>query len=91
MTERSAPELDMTLEGEFVSPPRLPITSRILVWVILIAVIAGSLTLAAFALWLALLIFPIALGAAIIAWVLFKFQVWRGQKSLGGQGDLWRT
>ncbi len=81
----------MTLEGEFVPPPKVPIASKVLVWAILIAAIAGALTMAAFALWLALLIFPIALGAAFVAWVLFKFQVWRGQKSLGGQGDLWRT
>jgi len=84
------PELDMNLEGEFVSPPRPPIVTKILLWAIVIAIVAGAFVLAAFALWLALMILPIALGAAVIAWGLFRFQVWRAGKSLSGQRDLWR-
>lgn len=80
----------MTLNGEFVSPPKAPITSRILLWAIIIAVIGGALSLAAFALWLALLILPVAFGAAVIAWGIYRFQAWRAAKSLGGQRNLWR-
>ncbi len=81
----------MTLNGEFVPPPRVPIGSRILLWAIIIAVIGGALSLAAFALWLALLILPVALAAGVIAWGLYRFQVWRAGKSLGGQRNLWRS
>ena len=80
----------MTIEGEFVSPPTAPISSRILLWAIVVAVLAGALCLAAFALWLALLILPVAAGAAIVAWAMYRYRVWRIQKSLGGQPGLRR-
>ncbi len=80
----------MTLEGDFVAPPRPPVLTRILLWAIVLAVVAGALSLAAFALWLALLILPIAFAAGVCAWAIYRFQVWRAQKSLGSQRDLWR-
>lgn len=80
----------MTLEGEFVSPPKLPVTSRILVWAVIVAVITGALSIAAFALWLALLILPVALGAAVIAWAMFQYRVWRAQRSFSSQRNVWR-
>jgi hypothetical protein len=84
------PELDMTLEGEFVSPRKPPVSTRIMIWAIVIALIAGGLSLAALALWLALIILPVALGAAIVAWAMFRYRMWRAQRSLGGQRNLWR-
>ena len=90
MKDRRPPELEMTIEGEFVSPPTPPITpisSRILLWAIVVAVVAGALCLAAFALWLALLILPVALGAGVVAWGMYRYRLWRAQKSLGGQRD----
>ena len=81
----------MTLTGDFVSPPKAPIGSRLLLWAIIIAVIGGALSLAAFALWLALLILPVALAAGVIAWGIYRFQAWRAAKSLGGQRNLWRS
>ena len=80
----------MTLEGEFVSPPVAPISSRILMWAFVIAVIAGALSLAAFALWLALLILPVALGAAAIAYAMFRYRIWRARHSVSGQRGVWR-
>ena len=79
----------MTLEGEFVTPPRPPIISRILLWALILAVIAGAITIAALALWLAMLVLPIAVGAAVVAYVIFRYQAWRAQKSLGGQRNVW--
>ena len=80
----------MTLDGQFVSPPRAPVSSRILVWAVVIAVMAGALSLAALALWLALLILPVAIGAAVVAWLLFRYRVWRAQRSMAGQQNIWR-
>lgn len=90
MKQNQPPDLEMTLEGEFISPPVAPISSRILLWAIIVAVMAGALTIAAFALWLALLILPVAVGAGIVAWGLFRYRLWRAQKSLGGQRSVWR-
>jgi hypothetical protein len=90
MNQRRPPELDMTINGEFVSPPKVPISTRILMWAIIIAVLAGALSLAAFALWVALLILPVAFGAAVVAWAIFRYRIWRAQRSFGGQRKVWR-
>jgi hypothetical protein len=90
MTKPNPTELNMTLEGEFVSPPTAPISSRILMWAIIVAVMAGAIALAAFALWIALLILPVAIGAAVLAWGAYRYRMWRGQASLGRQRSVRR-
>lgn len=90
MDQRRPPELDMTINGEFVSPPKVPISSRILMWAMVIALLAGALSLAAFALWVALLILPVALGAAAVAWVMFRYRAWRAQRAMGSHRNVWR-
>ncbi len=90
MNQRRPPELDMTVEGELVSPPTAPISSRILMWAIVIAIITGALSLAAFALWLALLILPVAFGAAVVAYGVFRYRVWRSQHAVSAQRGVWR-
>lgn len=72
----------MRLDGTFRTPPqpaRPPLASRIFFWAVLVAVAAAALSIAAFALWIALIILPVALGAAVIAWLAFRFQVWRAR------------
>jgi hypothetical protein len=88
--QRRPPDLDMTVDGEFVSPPRPPLSTRIMFWAVIVALIAGGLSLAALALWVALIILPVALGAAVIAWAMFRYRIWRAQHSFGGQQNLWR-
>jgi len=90
MSDRYPPELDMRADGSFRLPPRPPILTRIFIWAAVIAVIAGGLAAAAFALWLALILVPVALLAAVIAWLAFRFQLWRARSSVGGQRDVWR-
>ena len=90
MNQRRPPELDMTLNGEVVAPPTAPISSRILLWAIIVAIMAGALCVAAFALWLALFILPVALGAAVVAWGMYRYRLWRMQKSVSGQRSVWR-
>ncbi|MEA2726113.1 MAG: hypothetical protein QOF70_588 [Acetobacteraceae bacterium] len=90
MNQRRPPELDMTINGEFVAPPTAPISSRILMWAIVVAVLAGALSLAALALWVALIILPVAFAAAVVAWAMFRYRVWRAQRSMAGHRNLWR-
>ncbi|HEY4043560.1 MAG TPA: hypothetical protein VGM32_17165 [Rhodopila sp.] len=80
----------MTIDGEFVSPPTVPISSRILMWAVVTAIVAGALSLAAFVLWLALLILPVAFAAAVIAWVMFRYRLWQAQREATAQRGLWR-
>jgi membrane protein implicated in regulation of membrane protease activity len=91
MNQHRPPELDMTIDGEFVSPPTPPLSSRIMLWAFIIAVIAGALSLAAFALWLAMLVLPVALGAAAIAWVTYRYRIWRAQKTFSRQREVGRA
>jgi hypothetical protein len=89
MERRKPPELEMTLEGEFVSPPTPPLSTKIMFWAIVIAVLAGALTLAALALWVALLVLPIAVGAALIGYIMFRYRMWRAGQLGGGQRGVW--
>jgi hypothetical protein len=70
--------LDMTPEGEFVTPKvhstwplRLGIGAAIL------AVTTASLLVAALFLWVASILLPVALVAAAVAYGAFRFQAWR--------------
>jgi hypothetical protein len=90
MNQRRPPELDMTINGEFVVPPKPPISTRILMTAIVIAVLAGALCVAAFALWIALIILPVAFAAGIVAWAMFRYRVWRAQQDMSVQPDVWR-
>jgi len=90
MNQRQPPELDMTIDGEFVAPPKVPISSRILMWAIVTAVMAGAICLAAFALWIALIILPVAFGAAVVAWAVLRYRVWSAQRPVGGRQDVGR-
>jgi hypothetical protein len=90
----------MSPDGSFRGPARPPLTARVGGVALLLAAVAGAAGLAALALWLALALIPIALGAALVAWAAFRFQVWRARgrapagavpaHSVGGQPDLFR-
>jgi hypothetical protein len=83
--------LDMTLQGDFVAPPASPVAGRVLAVAVLVAVLAGALALAALLLYLALVLIPVMIGAGLIAYAAFRWQVWRARRaSLGGQRDLFR-
>jgi hypothetical protein len=90
MSKHRPPELEMTINGEFVEPATVPLSTRILVGAIVIAIVAGALSLAALALWLALLILPIAFGAGVVAYGVFRYRLWRAQQTIQGNRDLWR-
>ncbi len=80
----------MTIEGEFVTPPSAPIANRIMLWAIVVAVLAGALAIAALALWFALMILPVAVGAGLVAYGIYRYRLWRMQSALAGHRNLWR-
>jgi Flp pilus assembly protein TadB len=83
--------LDMTPDGDFARPRQVPFTTRLLGAAILVAVIAGAVALASLALWIALTLIPIALAAALIAYVMLRWKLWRARRaSFGGQRDVFR-
>lgn len=80
----------MLPDGSFRQPASPPILTRIFLWAVAIAVIAGGLAAAAFALWLVLILLPVALLAGAIAWLALRFQLWRARNNGMQQRDVWR-
>ena len=72
------PPLEMTLDGQFREPPSVPVTAQIGRLAIVVAVMAGAGAVALLALWFALALIPIALGAGLVAYGVLRYQRWRG-------------
>jgi len=76
--------IDMTLEGEFVAPPprpRPPIGARIMVWAIVTMVLALTVLIVALTFWFVVMLLPLVLAAGMIAYLAFRYQMWRGGSS----------
>ena len=90
MPRYQPPDLDMLPDGSFRRPPRPPVATRIFIWAAVIAAIAGALSVAAFALWIALILLPVAVAAAVIAWLAMRFQLWRARRDSSARREVWR-
>lgn len=84
---RIPPTLDMTPEGGFRQlPPRGPSLSfKVLLTSVLIAIVAGAIAIAAFALWVVSLMLPVVVIAGAVAWGMLRLRRWQ---SLRGARDL---
>ena len=76
----------MTPDGQFRVPRRTPITTRIIVGAVLLAVVATGIAFAAFALWLALTLIPVILVAVLVAAGMIRFQLWRARRNAFNSG-----
>ncbi len=83
MDRQTRLQLDMSPDGEFRTPPRAPLTSKIFACAVLIAVIAGGLAFAAFALWVALLLIPVVILAVLVAVLTLRFRLWQARHRAG--------
>ncbi len=84
--ERDPRLLDMTPDGKFRQPPRMAIGTRIIAGAVIVAVLAAALGIAAFALWIALMLIPVAIAAALVAYLTFRFRVWQARRRAGSVG-----
>jgi hypothetical protein len=90
------PVIDVTPDGRFVHPARQPspLGGQVFGIAVLVAVLAGAAAIALLALWLALTLIPIAIGAALIAYGVFRYRLWRARRAPGGlfgrQRDVFR-
>ena len=83
--------IDMTPDGRFRSRPGLPLLERIFIGAIIVALVAGGLAVSALAFWIALLLIPVALVAAVIAWAAFQWRLWQARRSFGGRDGRMRA
>ena len=84
MAKKDDQIIEMTLEGEFVSPPpfpRPPIGARIMVWAIVAMVLAVTALILALTFWFVVMILPLVLAAALIAYLALRYQLWRAGRS----------
>jgi hypothetical protein len=77
------PPIEMTINGEFRDQPSAPIATKIGNMALIVAVLATAGAMALLALWFALAMIPIALGAGLIAYGAMRFQRWRGHGPFG--------
>jgi hypothetical protein len=84
MTKDDKHIIDMTLEGEFVSPPpppTPPIGARIMLWAIVAMVLSVTVLIVTLTFWFVVMILPLVLAAALIAYLALRYQLWRGGRS----------
>ncbi len=74
----------MTPDGQFRTPNRSPIATQIFAGAVLVAVVAGGLAAAAFALWIALLLVPVAIVAIVFAVLVLRFKLWQARRNAAG-------
>ena len=86
---RLPPTLDMLPDGSFRAPPPpprgVPLSFKLLVGAILVALVAAAIAVAALALWLFSMILPVVIIAGAVAWATLKFRRWqllRGARNL---------
>lgn len=80
------PLLDMTPDGQFVEaqprPSMSPFNVKVTGVAAVVVVLAGAIGFALLALWLVLQLIPIAIGAGLIGYGVYRFQAWRARQSL---------
>ena len=80
----------MTPDGGFRAPTGPKLSTRIIGFAIVVAVIAGAVSVAAFALWIALLLIPVFLLAVVVAVGVLRFKIWQAQRWRGYGRDVQR-
>ena len=82
--------IDMTVDGRFRAAPKPPLSAKVLAIALLVAGGAAALAFAALALWLALILIPVAIGAALVAYGVLRYRLWRATRSGAVPPDILR-
>lgn len=82
--------IDMTLEGDFVSPSgsgseKPPLGARLMLWAIIGTVLAIAALIVAVTFWFVVMILPLILFLALVGYLSWRYQIWRAR-----HGVIWR-
>lgn len=80
--------LDMTPDGSFRAPTGPKLSTRIIGLAVIVAVVAGAIAFAAFALWIALMLIPVFILAVLIAVGTIRFKIWQAQRRRSDVRDI---
>lgn len=73
--------LDMTPDGEFVTPPPRPWTDRMIGWALRLAGLTVAILIIGLLLWFALLLLPFLLLAGVIGYLALRWYIFRRRTS----------
>jgi hypothetical protein len=76
-------QIDMTPDGEFISPPRSSFGNQVLRVALVVAALATAGALAGLAFWLAMTLIPIAIAAGLIGYAIIRYRMWQATRSGG--------
>ena len=82
MRDRPPPEIELLSDGSY-RVRQTPLATRIFRWALIVALCGAALAVAALALWFALVLIPVVIAAAIIAWLALRYQMWRASRRNG--------
>lgn len=74
------PTLDMTPDGGFRVPRRPSLGFRLLLGAVVLAVVAALGVLGALVVGFALLMVPVVIAAALVAYFLLRFRIWQARR-----------
>jgi hypothetical protein len=91
--DRVAIQIDMTPDGRFSAPQpgrgqapgASPISGKIMRVALLVAAVAAAGAFASLALWLAMVLIPVAIGAGVVFYGLIRYRMWKAGISLRSQ------
>ncbi|MDT7950809.1 MAG: hypothetical protein RQ966_04825 [Acetobacteraceae bacterium] len=88
---RTPPTLDMRLDGSFNTPPRagLPLSYKMMIGGILVALTAGAVAFAALALWVLSMALPVIIVAGLFAWGMMRYRRWQAMRAAAGSRSLY--
>ncbi len=89
--KNTPPTLDMRLDGSFRTPPRtgLPLSYKLMLGGVVIAMVAGAVAFAALALWVLSMALPVIFVAGLFAWGMMRFRRWQAQRAMSGSRSLY--
>lgn len=85
------PTLDMRLDGSFRTPPRtgLPLSFKLMIGGVVIALAAGVVAFAALALWILSMALPVIIVAGVFAWCMMRLRRWQAHRATSGSRSIY--